>query len=102
MTYTASDNTSRDSVELSESEYREVHSLLRMCLAAEMGIDGNSVVDDQELVHSCERILNGGGEDSVHASDMKRGFVPLFARLNEAGKSPLATNSGIVYRIEFR
>ena len=101
MTETPSESSFRESVELSEDEFRDVYSLLKMCLAVEMGIDEKSLVDDGELVASCERILNTGREDSQRASDMKRGFVPLFERLNEAGRAPVTTGTGRVYRIDF-
>ena len=50
MTETPSESSFRESVELSEDEFRDVYSLLKMCLAVEMGIDEKSLVVDGELV----------------------------------------------------
>jgi hypothetical protein len=33
---------------------------------------------------------------------MSKGFVPLFERLHNAKDSPVTTEKGLVYRVEFR
>jgi hypothetical protein len=91
-----------NAVELSEKEFQDVYSLLKMCLAVEMGIDEKAIVDGTEFLASCERILLSRTDNPTLVSDMKRGFVPLFERLSEAGKTPVTTGKGKVYRVEFR
>ena len=89
-------------VDLSEDEYREVFSLLKMCLAAEMGVNENSAPDGDSFIKSCQHILNAGqinGEKKLY--DMSRGFVPLFERLYNARNSPVKTSKGLTYRVEF-
>jgi hypothetical protein len=90
-------------VDLSEDEFKEVYTLLKMCLAVEMGIDEKQVPDGEPFVNSCQRILNASDDrdDVKKHYDMSHGFVPLFERLNNARNSPLTTQSGVVYRVTF-
>jgi hypothetical protein len=102
MTEALSEQNPLGAVELSEREFHDVYSLLRMCLTAEMGIDEKVVSDGKTLLESCERILLARTDNPTLVSDMKRGFVPLFERLMRAGTSPVTTEAGKVYRVEFR
>ena len=103
MPQTPTNNQPQNSVELSETEFREVYSLLKMCLAAEMGVDEKSVPDGDPFISSCHRILTAGTmQEGKKKHDMSRGFVPLFERLHNARNSPVKTNDGLVYRVEFR
>jgi hypothetical protein len=89
-------------VDLSEDEFNDVYDLLKMCLAAEMGIDDKAVPDGEEFANSCQRIVNAGatpGDNKVY--DMSHGFIPLYQRLYNAKDAPLKQEGGTVYRVEF-
>jgi len=102
MPQTPTNRTPQNSVELSEDEFKEVYSLLKMCLAAEMGVDENSVPDGDPFIKSCQRILTAGNvTEAKKKYDMGKGFVPLFERLNSARNTPVKTDDGVVYRVEF-
>jgi hypothetical protein len=89
-------------VELSEDEFNDVYDLLKMCLAAEMGIDDKKIPDGEEFADSCQRIVNAGAKpDDNKTYDMNRGFIPLYQRLHDAKDAPLKKEGGTVYRVEF-
>jgi len=89
-------------VELTQEEFEDVYKLLKLCLAAEMGIDVKKVPDGDPFIHSCRSILNTGkGVDNGTSYDMKHGFVPLFERLHNVKNSPVMKNDGVFYRVEF-
>lgn len=89
------------SVELAEEEFNDVYSLLKMCIASEIGIDNEPATDGEEFVRSCQRILDSAQSRTNVTSDMQRGFLPLFERLYNAKSSPVSTNAGVVYRVNF-
>jgi hypothetical protein len=93
----------KDSVELSEKEFEEVYALLKMCLAAEIGVDEKSVTDGDAFIKSCEQILSitAEVEDRKHY-DMSHGFVPLFERLHNVRHAPVKTDTGTIYRVDFK
>ena len=89
-------------VDLSEDEFNDVYSLLKMCLAAEMGIDDKAIPDGEEFASSCQRIVNAGAiPGDNRAYDMSRGFIPLYERLHSAKDAPLKKDGSTVYRVEF-
>ena len=89
-------------VELTKEEFDEVYKLLKLCLAAEIGVDIKNVPDGDPFIDSCRNILNSAGDvDNGTSYDMKHGFVPLFERLHNVKDSPVRTNDGVFYRVEF-
>ena len=90
-------------VDLAEEEFDDVYSLLKTCIALEMGIDPKRVPDGEPFMKSCRRILEEAERDSgTLMEDMGRGFVPLFERLSAAKSSPDVRKEGVFYRVEFR
>jgi|GEM_PF-4831271 len=92
----------KHTVELSEDEFNDVYVLLKTCIAAEMGLDDDSIPDGKEFINSCMNILGTShASHSTTISDMQRGFIPLFERLFNAKDSPVSTEDGVVYRVTF-
>ena len=97
-----SSSASSNVVELTKDEFDEVYKLLKLCLAAEIGVDVRKVPDGDPFINSCRNILNSANAvDNGTSYDMKHGFVPLFERLHNVKDSPVETNDGVFYRVEF-
>ena len=89
-------------VELTQEEFEDVYSLLKLCLASEMGIDVRHVPDGDPFIRSCHNILDDTWKiDNGTTYDMRHGFVPLFERLHNVKNSPVRKNDGVFYRLEF-
>lgn len=102
MTNPPQNSSSTNTVELTEEEFEDVYKLLKLCLAAEMGIDVKNVPDGEPFIHSCHNILSTGkGVDNGTSYDMRHSFVPLFERLHSVKHSPVTKNDGVFYRVEF-
>lgn len=74
---------------------------MKMCIAAEMGIDEEQVPDGEPFIKSCRKILSTGKPESTKYFDMSKGFVPLFERLSDAKNAPVKTQDGTFYQVEF-
>jgi hypothetical protein len=102
MTNTPPNSQFANFVELTQEEFDDVYKLLKLCLAAEMGIDAKQVPDGTPFIDSCRSILNTAKKvDDGTSYDMRHGFVPLFERLHNVKNSPVTKNDGVVYRVEF-
>lgn len=95
-------STQSRTVELSEDEFNDIYTLLETCIKVEMGVPENEENDCKEFVRSCTRILNSASDRPAKVRhDMQRGFIPLLERLYSAKSSPVRTNDGVYYRINF-